>query len=47
MLTSGQGKNPSHFQEVLKEQKNVDMGNLFLVEAIPLWENAKRNNVNL
>ena len=47
MLTSGQGKNPSHFQEVLKEQKNVDMGNLFLVEAIPLWENAKKNNVNL
>lgn len=35
-LTSGTGKKPSHFQDFLYEQKNVDMANLFLVEALPL-----------
>lgn len=33
MLTTGRGENPSHFQEVLYEPKNVDFANLFLTEA--------------
>lgn len=33
MLTTGRGENPSHFQEVLYETRNVDFANLFLTEA--------------
>ena len=34
MLTTGRGQNPSHFQEVLYERRNVDFINLFLTESL-------------
>lgn len=36
MLTTGRGENPSHFQEVLYETRNVDFANLFLTEAFSI-----------
>lgn len=45
MLYSGKGLSPGLFKGVLYEQKNVDMMNLFLTEAMPLLENARANNV--
>lgn len=38
MLTSGKGRKPSHYQGALKEQRSVDLANLFLTEAIPLCD---------
>lgn len=45
-LTTGKGLRPSHYQDYLYEQKNVDMANLFLMELLPLKENMKQNQVN-
>ncbi len=42
MLTSGKGANPSHYQGVLKEQRSVDLANLFLTEIIPLCDSCNR-----
>lgn len=47
MLYTGGGENPGHYHGVLYEQKNVDMMNIFLTEAIPLLDNARKNNVLL
>ncbi|WP_026759569.1 zinc ribbon domain-containing protein [Selenomonas ruminantium] len=47
MLTSGKGANPSHFQGVLYEKRNVELTNLFLEEALTLYRNAAKNYINL
>lgn len=47
MLTSGKGANPSHFQGVLYEKRNVELTNLFLEEAITLYKNAAKNYIEL
>ena len=47
MLTSGNGPNPSHFQGYLKEQKNVDMANLLLTEALTFLEKAQAAGVSI
>lgn len=47
MLTSGAGAHPSHYQGYLYEKRNVELANLFLEEALPLWENAKKHDIYL
>ncbi|SEJ54504.1 hypothetical protein SAMN05660742_11019 [Propionispira arboris] len=47
MLYSGWSAKPSHYQEPLKEQKNVDIANLFLTEMVALHENVHSNKVDL
>ena len=47
MLTSGKGANPSHFQGVLYEKRNVELTNLFLEEALTLYTNAAKKNIEL
>ena len=47
MLTSGAGANPSHYQGYLKEQKNVDLANLLLTEALTLLDKANAAGISL
>lgn len=47
MLYSGGGLNPSHYHEVLKEQKNVDMANILLTEMKPLHKYVDTNGVSI
>lgn len=47
MLTSGEGANPSHYQGVLYEQKNVDLANLILTEMPALQADANQRGVKI
>ncbi|TCS81408.1 zinc ribbon domain-containing protein [Pectinatus cerevisiiphilus] len=47
MLYSGYGLKPSHYHEVLKEQKNVDMVNLLLTEMKTLHQYIDEHNVSI
>ncbi len=47
MLHTARGEKPSHYQDYLKEQKNVDLANLFLTEMQALHKNAEENNLSL
>lgn len=47
MLTSGAGASPSHYQGYLKEQKNVDLANLLLTEALTLLEKANAAGMSI
>lgn len=47
MLTSGKGANPSHYQDPLREQRSVDLANLFLTEMMTLWEDAQKRNATI
>lgn len=47
MLNTGNGAKPSHYHSFLKEQRNVDLMNMFLVQAIPLLNEAQRTGSSL
>lgn len=47
MLYSAQGENPSHYQGVLKEQKNVNLANIVLTHADSLNEDIIKRNISL
>lgn len=45
MLTSGAGRNPSHFQSYLQEQENVNIVNLALTHADSLRQDMQARNI--
>ncbi len=45
MLTSAQGRNPSHYQAYLKEQQNVNIVNLALTSADSLKQDMDSKNI--
>ena len=47
MLTTGIGARPGHMQGYLFEQRNVDLGNLFITEAPALINDADHSNISL
>ena len=47
MLYSAQGKNPSHYHGVLKEQKNVNLANIVLTHADSLNEDIIKRGISL
>lgn len=47
MLNTGRGARPSHYHDVLKEQRHVDLANLVLTEMQALHENANAHNITL
>lgn len=47
MLTSGRGESPSHYQDPLYEQKNVDMMNIVMRQLVDLVDDAIARNVNI
>lgn len=47
MLNSAQGSNPSHYHDVLKEQKNVNLANIVLTHAESLNEDINKRGVSL
>ncbi len=47
MLHSAQGSKPSHYQDVLKEQKNVNLANIVLTHAESLNEDINKRGVSL
>ena len=47
MLTTGKGARPRHLQAYLYEQKNVDLGNLFITESPTFINDAMHNGINL
>lgn len=47
MLTTGKGARPGHMQGYLFEQRNVDLGNLFITEAPALINDADHSNISL
>lgn len=46
MLYTGVGEYPQQYDSVLYEQKNVDLMNLFLREAVPLWKDADKHKIS-
>ena len=46
-IFSGGGERPSHYHGYLYEQKNVDMTNLVLTEAMALLANANEHNISV
>ncbi len=47
MLYTGHGAYPSHYHDVLKEQRHVDLANLVLTEMQALHDSADAHNVKL
>lgn len=46
MLYTCVGEYPQQYDSVLYEQKNVDLMNLFLREAVPLWKDADKHKIS-